>query len=406
MARPVHFAVVVTDGSALRRAILVAEGDEAFQARLKAAGIAEALIIETRDGIDIHVIADGEPRRVRAILEEYIGAGARMETLAGTDALRRLLFVAVALEKPAFADSQGAGGLFNESHRRAWNAGMIGEALYNRLQLAYQVARRARSETALLDRPVSIISSAVRVARSIHGDLSRVRGLLIGTEEAGEMIAARLLKGGLAELAVMHERCRLAGDAAGRLGARTALAEDLETELAGADIVILSAGTGRHAVSVANLQAALAVRRRKPIFLVDAGVPPDADPAIETLDDVFLYNLDHLERIALEDRTGPEDGAEPASALVEEALASFAESAPESDESEQSRLIRATLEDARRRVLAGAPDADAFESTRTLVDLLAGRAGEALADPAGSSRADELAGCVRFLFGQEREKGS
>ena len=405
MADPVHSAFVVTGGSARKRAILAAEGGEAFHARLKAAGITEAFIIETRDGLDIHVIADGESSRVRAILEECIGAYARMETLTGTDALRRLLFAAAVSEKLAVADSQGA-GLLNESHRRAWNAGMIGDALHDRLQLAYQVARHARNETALLDRPVSIVSSAVRVARSIHGDLSRVRGLLIGTEEAGEMIAARLLKSGLAELAVMHERRHVASDAAGRLGARMALAEDLGRELAGADIVILSAGTGRHAVSVADLQAALAARRRKPVFLVDAGVPPDADPAIETLDDVFLYNLDHLERIALEDRTGREAGAEPVSALVEDALASFAQSTPGSGESEQSRVIRATLEDARRRVLAGAPDADAFESTRALVDLLAGRAGEALADSAGSSRADELAGCVRFLFGQEREEGS
>ena len=404
MADPVQIAVVVTDGSALKHAIL-AEGGEVFHARLKAAGIAEALIIETRDGMDIHVIADGKPSRVRAILEECIGARARMETLTGTDALRRLLFVAAAPEKLAVADSQGS-GVLNESHRRAWVAGMIGDALHNRLQLAYRVARHARSETVFPDRPVSIVSSAVRVARSIHGDLSRVRGLLIGTEEAGEMIAARLLKDGLAELAVMHERRHLADEAAGRLGTRTALAEDIERELAGADIVILSAGTGRHAVSAADLQAALAARRRKPVFLVDAGVPPDADPAIETLDDVFLYNLDHLERIALEDRTGREDGEELASALVEETLATFAESAPGSDESEQSRMIRETLEDARRRILAGAPDADAFESTRALVDLLAGRAGEALADPAGSNRSDELAGCVRFLFGQEREKGS
>ena len=405
MARPLHIAVVVTDGSALRRASLTVDGDETFHARLKAAGITEALIVETRDGMDIHVISDGEPGRVGAILEEHIGADAPMETLTGMDALRRLLFAAAVPEKLAADESQGA-GLLNESHRRAWKAGMIGDALHNRLQLAYQVARHARSETALLDRPVSIVSSAVRVARSIHGDLSRVRGLLMGTEEAGEMIAARLLKGGLAELAVMHERRRLADEAARRLGARTALAEDLERELAGADIVILSAGTGSHSVSAANLQAALAARRRKPIFLVDAGVPPDADPAIETLDDVFLYNLDHLERIALEDRSGREEGADPASSLVEEALASFAESAPGSDEAQQSRLIRATLEDARRRVLADGPDADAFESTRALVDILAGRAGEALADPAGSGRADELAECVHFLFGREWEKGS
>ncbi len=361
MAPRIHISVVVRGPAAVPH-----QGHDALMKHLRDSGVTEALIIRTPAGIDLHVMAAGADE-LRRLLEGFPGAGAGDGMVTGTDALRRLLHSAARTDDPVLA---GAVDELKESHRRAWQAGMIGGALQDRLQLAYRVARQMRGDSLLRDRPLSIVSSAVRVARDIHGDLARVRGLLIGTEEAGEMIAARLLESGLETLVVMHERRHLAAALAGRLGATPAEAEGLEAELVHADIVILSAGGGDHTLGAADVSKALAVRRARPVFLVDAGVPPEADPAIEFLDDVFYYTLDHLERATFEGGRQRPQQDEAAAVAVETAVASFGAHASGSVDMEKAGRMRHILEQARGRVLAETPDADAFEATAALVDLV------------------------------------
>ncbi len=52
----------------------------------------------------------------------------------------------------------------------------------------------------------------------------------------------------------------------------------------------------------ALLTATLRRRPRRPIFVIDAAIPADADPAINGLDGVFLYDLADLERVAITGR--------------------------------------------------------------------------------------------------------
>ena len=362
MAHKTHISVVVTGPAAVPR-----QGHDALMTRLRDFGVSEALVMRTPAGIDLHVMAV-ESEELHDLLRQCLGEGAAYGTVTGTDALRRLLESAARAGDPVL---DGAIDELKESHRRAWQAGMIGAAMQDRLQLAYQVARQMRSDSVLQDRPVSIVSSAVHVARGIHGDLATVRGLLIGTDEAGEMIGARLLECGLATLVVMHERRHLAAALAERLGATSAVTGDLAAELVRADIVILSAGGGEHALTAADVSKALEARRARPVFLVDAGVPPDADPAIESLDDVFYYTLDHLERAAFEGGRRRPKQDEAVAVAVENAIASFAGHVSGGGDAPGAGRVRQVLENARGRVLAETPDADAFEATAALVDLVA-----------------------------------
>ncbi|MCH7766029.1 MAG: hypothetical protein IH916_05675, partial [Acidobacteria bacterium] len=99
------------------------------------------------------------------------------------------------------------------AHRIARAAGMIGGELDGLLAAAYGAAKRVRSTTKIGERPVSIAAAALDVTRDIHGDLGPRTGLLIGLGEMGEMVARRLLDGGLGRLAVTH---RTASRAAAR----------------------------------------------------------------------------------------------------------------------------------------------------------------------------------------------
>jgi glutamyl-tRNA reductase len=54
------------------------------------------------------------------------------------------------------------------------------------------------------------------------------------------------------------------------------------------------------------VRAAMARRPARPLFLIDQALPRDIDPAVAELENVFLYNLDDLARIAEENRAARE----------------------------------------------------------------------------------------------------
>src|SRR6185312_865536 len=74
-------------------------------------------------------------------------------------------------------------------------------------------------------------------------------------------------------------------------------AADLPRHLAEADVVIASTASREPVLDRDTVAAALAQRRRKPMFLVDIAVPRDIDPSVATIEDAFLYTIDDLREV-------------------------------------------------------------------------------------------------------------
>src|SRR6185295_11954443 len=49
-----------------------------------------------------------------------------------------------------------------------------------------------------------------------------------------------------------------------------------------------------------GIERVMATRRNRPLFLIDIAVPRDIDPDVQHLDNVYLYNIDHLETLVRE----------------------------------------------------------------------------------------------------------
>jgi glutamyl-tRNA reductase len=236
---------------------------------------------------------------------------------AGSDAMRHVLRVASSLDSMVVGEPQILGQT-KEAYRAALDCGACGPILGRLFQHAFATAKRVRSETRIAARPVSVARVAVDLALQIFEDLADKRALLLGAGEMTEAALAALRDHGLAAAAIANRTPERAAPLAVRFGATAHGLDELPQLLAGADVVLTSIGGDAPVLTRALVSAALAARKSRPLFVIDIGVPRNAEPAVGELDSVYLYDLDDLAAIA--DRNAAERGRDvaKAEAIVEE----------------------------------------------------------------------------------------
>ncbi len=92
-----------------------------------------------------------------------------------------------------------------------------------------------------------------------------------------------------------HERAALL---AAQLGGEAVRWEEWEARAVDVDIMISSTSAPHYVLTSEKLDGLLRQRGRRPLFLIDLAVPRDFEPAINLLDDVYLYDIDDLQSIA------------------------------------------------------------------------------------------------------------
>jgi glutamyl-tRNA reductase len=366
-----------TSSMTVRDRLFVEDADlPALLERLRARGVFQALVLSTCDRIEVqavHRAGDDTATRIIEVLAEQARMmpaelANQLYVLSDADAVRQVFRVAASLDSLIVGEPQVLGQV-KAAHRLARTCGMIGAALETLLQAAYQAAKRVRTETLIGERPVSIAAAAVALARDLHGDLSGCAALVIGAGDMGALIAESLRDGGVSHITLTHpSQIRVEGIAR-HLNCHVAPFESLSGSLAAADIVLAAMGRRHHILNADLVRGALAKRRRKPIFLVDTGIPGDIEPAVSRLDDAFVYDLNDLERLAMAGRAEREAEAEKADALIEAAAAAFARDRAERMAVPVLSMLRDRFEDVRRQSLADS-GGDAEKATRLLINRL------------------------------------
>lgn len=384
--------------------------------RLREEGLRQALVLSTCDRVEVQGVAE-EPELVHAAVARVLAerAGLEQATLERqlylhTDeaALRHIFAVAASLDSAIVGEPQVLGQL-KAAHRAARDAGTIGSELEAALQAAYAAAKRVRNETRIAEGPVSIVATAVELAREVHGDLGSLGGLLIGTGDMGQLMAEELLGAGLARITVAAPQAARAEALARQIGGHYTDFATLAVALVEADVVIACAGTGRYLVTGEMMEQALRRRRRRPVYLIDLGVPSDIEPAVNRIDDAYLYDLGDLERAALAGQANRAAAAAEAWHILDEALALFARARAERGAVPTLVALRRHFEQVREQVLAEIGEGNAAEATRLLVNRMLHEPSEALraiAAEEGSSASRALAErLIRRLFRLARDEG-
>ncbi|GAA4998134.1 glutamyl-tRNA reductase [Pseudoluteimonas lycopersici] len=240
------------------------------------------------------------------------------------EAARHLFRVSAGLDSLVLGEPQILGQV-----KQAWSAargaGTLGNRLDRLFQQAFATAKRARSETRIGANPVSVASAAVRLAQESFARPADASILLIGAGETIELVARHLVQAGAKRLLVANRTLAHAQQLASRHGGIALPLDELERHLAEADIVFSATASREPVLHRAQVEAALARRRHRPMLLLDLAVPRDIAADVAGLRDVFVYTVDDLQRVVEDNRRSRREAADAAEAIIELQVARFLE---------------------------------------------------------------------------------
>ena len=222
-------------------------------------------------------------------------------SLRGRDAVQHLVEVASGLDSQMVGETEIFGQV-KDAYAKAQERRSTGPVLNRLFQKGFQAAKHVRTHTAITEGQVSVANVAVDLALTIFGSLAATRILLLGAGEIGEKTAKAFQSRGAAGITVASRRFERAMELATTLGASAMPFEQSDARLAEFDVVVCATSAPDAVVSLAATAAAMRKRPARPLFFIDQALPRDVEPAVATLDNVFLYNLDDLAKIAEENR--------------------------------------------------------------------------------------------------------
>jgi glutamyl-tRNA reductase len=215
--------------------------------------------------------------------------------------VRHLLEVTVGLDSQMLGETEILGQV-KDAYAEAQAKGHTGAVLNRVFQKAFQAAKHVRSNTAITEGQISIANVAVELAMSIFGQLGETRICLLGAGDIGEKTAKAFQSRGAGSLTVANRGFERAMQLATELGANAFPYEQRESRLGEFDVVVCATSAPDTIISREAAAAAMKKRPARPLFFIDLALPRDVDPEVAHLQNVFLYNLDDLAKIAEENR--------------------------------------------------------------------------------------------------------
>jgi glutamyl-tRNA reductase len=281
--------------------------DEALAALAGHPSGAEAAVLSTCNRAEVYLACEnlergrGDAERFFADFHRLTREELRPHLYAKTDAeaARHLFRVAAGLDSLVVGEPQILGQV-KDAYGHASAQQTAGPLLNRLFTSAFAAGKRVRAETRLAEGAVSVSYAAVALARKIFGDLAERAVLVVGAGEMGKLTALHMKSQGIRKMLITSRTATHAEGLARTMEATVVSWDRLAGALRESDIVITATGASAPIISRQLVEIAMRPRRHRPLFVIDIAVPRDVDPTAGNLEQVFLYNIDDLQAVVVE----------------------------------------------------------------------------------------------------------
>ncbi|HET8975651.1 MAG TPA: glutamyl-tRNA reductase [Solirubrobacterales bacterium] len=278
------------------------------------------LYLVTSDGVEAETAALSVLAREASIRPtELLGP---LYSLRGTEAAAHLFRVTAGLDSMIVGEAEIQGQV-KRAYELALVEGASGPVLNRLFRGALTAGKRARTDTAIGEKGVSIPSVAVELAQRSIGELRERRVLLVGAGETSELTARALAARGVEAVFVANRRHNRAIGLAERFGGTAVRIEDMPAQLERADIVVSTTESPHHLIERSEMEVVMGRRNGRDLILIDLAVPRDIDPACRELVGVTLHDVDDVQAIVERNVSGRAAEARRAQAILDSELSRF-----------------------------------------------------------------------------------
>ncbi len=288
-------------------------------------GAFEGLILSTCNRVEI-AVTTGNGADPTPVVDQFLSESRKMEL--GTvsphlyhyldeDAIRHLFRVAASLDSMVVGEPQILGQL-KSAYAMAKAQGTLGGHLEHVITRAFSVAKRVRSETGIGENAVSVSYAAVELAREIFGTLADKRVMIVGAGKMSELAARHLHRSGASQIYVTNRTAERARELADLFKGTIVPYDRFLATLPEMDIIITSSGAPFYIIQKQQMRRVIEQRRNRPMFLIDIAVPRNIEPSVNEIDNVFLYDIDDLQKVVQNNVGERRKRAEAAEQIVTE----------------------------------------------------------------------------------------
>ncbi|MGZ8665800.1 MAG: glutamyl-tRNA reductase [Solirubrobacterales bacterium] len=368
------------------------------------------LYLVVSDPVEAESVALGVLSRQADIMPtELLG---HLYSLRAGEATRHLFRVSAGLDSMIVGEAEIQGQV-KRAYELALVEGVTGPILNRLFRGALTAGGRAREETGVSEKGLSISSVAVELAQRTLGDLGRRRVLVIGAGETSELVARALVARGVATVFIANRHYDRAIGLAQRFGGEAVRFDELPAQLASADIVVSATNSPHHILERDDLEQVMTGRDGRPLLLVDLAVPRDVEPSCREIAGVSLHDVDDVQQIVERNASGREAEAKRAETILDAEQRRFERWLASLEVVPTIASLRERAEEIVRRVLAEneARWESLSETDRERLEQMARAiAGRLLHEPtlrmkraAGSEEAYLHVNALRVLFGLDVE---
>lgn len=299
--------------------------------------VEEAVILSTCNRVELfaQVQNDDAILDIRAFLHAYHGLpqGVLDQYLyeyKDAAAVRHVFRMASGLDSMVIGESQILGQM-RDAYNTADQAGCLGGNLRQLMLRAFHAARQVRTRSGISVAGWSVSRAAVELAQRTLGHLTDRTVLVVGAGKMSELTTRHLRHSGAVNVLVTNRTYERAARVAARFDGEAVAFDDLPSALERSDIVISSAGlSSGYVIQRDDVERALRKRSGRAVLFIDIAVPRNVDPAIASVENAYLCDIDGLQGVVASHGRDAAD-FEAAERMIDRAVDAFCH-APEARE--------------------------------------------------------------------------
>ncbi|MDD5108593.1 MAG: glutamyl-tRNA reductase [Candidatus Omnitrophica bacterium] len=266
--------------------------------------LSENLILSTCNRMEIYVVV-GQKKDFIGPVKDFLSRfhNLRLADYEGMfyvyrdkEAIEHLFRVSSGLDSMVIGEMEILGQV-KKAYQDARESRSTGKILNRLFEKALNTAKKIRSDTLVGRGAISVSSAAIRLAKKILGGVDGKVALVISAGLIGEQLVSYLKKSGIKNILVANRTLDKAKILTDKFSATAVSFDSFKERLGDVDIVITSTGAPYCIIHKDDMLGFMPKRKQKPLFIIDLAVPRDVDAEVSKIDNVYLYNIDDLQKI-------------------------------------------------------------------------------------------------------------